>query len=204
MNSIEQWEKAVQTFTTLRDNGTEIIIRKTAFPNPMTLEAIKDIEMRYWDIQEKRDLFYKEKWQQAYRGIEEAGGEAHCKVTHNYNGSGDPWWLWKISGEGRTRGIHYDWVETPTNPINLTLGQKFYEVEQYGYKTVGVRYNKFRTVLRRAIEQYLYQIPPTKEITLRFEINSRNYWYVSNYNQSGVLVWAKIAWPEDSTMEIVV
>jgi len=194
-----QWEKAIKTFTTIEN----IRIKHTAYPDPMTLEALAKLEKRYNVIREKRNLFYATKWHNAFEAIEKAGGKAHCIVTHKYSGGGDPWWLWEISGSGHKKGIHFDWVKKPSNPINLVLGQTFYDVEQYAYKTIGPYNYKFKAILSRAIESYLYKNPPKDAgVTLKLTLNNRNYWYVSEYNGHGVAIWKKVAWYENPVIEV--
>ena len=50
-------------------------------------------------------------------------GKAHCKITHKYTGDFDPWWEYTFLHDG----IGFNWVKEPANPVNLELGQKYYQ-----------------------------------------------------------------------------
>lgn len=195
----EKWEKLQRLYTFIHNDvtRTSIRIKRTTFPDKVTLESIALFEKRSWKAKELQKKDFTEKWRPAWDAIVKAGGQAHCKVTHKFTGGGDPWWLYKQVDD---TGISHDWVKEPEKPINLELGQRFYEASQYTDYTMGIRWSLFRSILNKLIERYLWDkenLPERAGVTLRLLINGRSYWYYSAYNKSSIPMWQRLSWPED-------
>jgi hypothetical protein len=169
---------------------------------PPILEDVAKLEARYWKISEKVEKFYRNHWQTLYDQIIKAG-EAHAKPTHKYTGDLH-WWHYKrteyVGNKYARFALSFDWVEEPEKPVNFKLGQRYYLIDRKlnrYYRYLGM----FRTVLEKAIDNYLtkYHRAEKPGVTMRFEINGRNYWYASGYAGASV-EWTKQSWPEDNNL----
>jgi len=178
------------------NGGSGVKVWKPVLSNVTALEA------RYYDQLQAWERFNSEKWRPAFQGVAEVG-EAHAKVSHEYEGDYAPWWLYKYSGEG----ISFDWVDEPKNPRNLEAGQFFYDVEKYS-RTVNTRKWRFKVALETAIKEELdrktgtrggcfIDIPKKYGRQICLKINGRNYWYHAAYNRYGTLCWQILLWPEN-------
>jgi len=165
------------------------------------LDDVAKLEARYWKILGKVKKFYREHWKIYYDRIIEAG-KAHAKPTHKYTGDLH-WWEYKRYNhfDGHS-ALSFDWVEEPKEPVNLELGQEYYHIDRKitrYYQYLGM----FQVVLSQAISKYLKKYHKVEHpgITLRFEINGRNYWYTSAYVGHS-LEWIKQSWSEGKLKEI--
>lgn len=167
------------------------------------LDDVAALEARHWKVLQYVRKFYNETWLPARRELEKVK-QAHAKPTHRYTGN-KGWWLYKVrefDTNYQSYPISFDWVDEPKEKLNLEIGQKYYHIDQQLH-----RYYKyallFRTVLRRAIDLYLFKNhkPLRDGITLQLNINDRIYWYASTMGQWAV-EWQKVAWPEDEVMQI--
>lgn len=176
------------------------------------LPALKDLDViaeRYNRVRNAA-LAGMRKWQAVVRQIDAAGGKAHCRVTHRYEGDGrdgraariDPWWIYRVS----ERGVGFDWTQEPSDPINLELGTALYELDNRK-KDLWRRAYKFEHALRHAIEAQLFEVTGT-EFGYTWD-DSRageravvragglDYLYSIEYTKDGALRWTLFGWPYD-------
>lgn len=181
--------------------GRDVVVRK----NRKGLEEIEKVEALYWFLRERSKLFWEKEIQPVMKAIHEAGGRAHCKPLHKYEGDQNMWWLYSVSkwngvsNAGRLV-ISFDWVDEPEDPINQELGQRYYDRERF-FRTVSYRIGITVFVLKRLLEDWLFENPPKKIGTiLRLILNEREYVYMGVANSHNVLVWEKLFWQEDETI----
>lgn len=182
------------------------------------LEDLATLEARFQNCLASYEKFM-DKWRAACKAIKEAGGKAHCQITHQHDNSGGrvaPWWLWRTSEDA----IGYDWVDTPQKPINLKIGNHFYHLDRWHREVCG-RLWKFRLALQRAFIIKLDEItgsrlgyfdykakkvfngkPIRDGLQAKIEVNGREYWYIVSQNRSAVMFWEKVSWAEDNKVVI--
>jgi len=163
------------------------------------------LEERYHNVQKKWDLLIEKEWKPISDKMLKAK-EAHVFPQHVKNNENSDWWLYKTRDDGHTPPtiyISFEWVEKPDHPKNLELGQEYYEKERKLLR-YGKYAHMFRTVLNRAIEDFLRENSPKKaHQTLKLDINGRNYWYRSVLGPRNYLSWSKICWAEDEIVELL-
>jgi hypothetical protein len=166
------------------------------------LKNIPALEEKYWKMVQYARKFHEECWHPAAQALI-AVGEAHAQIDHQYVGQIPPWWLYKANEEG---SIGFEWVDEPENPINLKIGQAFYQLENKAKQVYGRKW-KFKVVFERALEKWIFKevgYPKCGEQTLRVTINNRIYWFCSRLNRHGIAVWEKLAWAEDHVEDLTI
>lgn len=100
-----------------------------------------------------------------YDELYSLGGVGHCKPTHKYSGKQGMWWKYTISevpcyGKGVTGISCVIWEERkPKNPLNVELTTKYYHASKRSEELAN-RYQKCKTILMAAIEDYLRENYP--------------------------------------------
>lgn len=175
---------------------------KTLVKHNVVDGSVPDLEARYWRVLQAKINFYEQHYDPAFSALVDVG-EAHAMVSHEYQGSLDPWWLWRRSDTSLGPSIVFDWVTKPDNPINLEIGQRFYDVTRRA-NTVNKRVLRFETVLARMLWNWLdNHSPTTKGQTLALTINGRIYWYRSTYSHKAQrLGWEKLHWPGSVRLDV--
>jgi hypothetical protein len=153
------------------------------------LNDIHKLQERYQKASQKyKD--YLPKYNLAYRQVEKVG-KAHARVTHKYQGSCDPWWLYTSEKYPGCKGLSWDWVETPKKPINLEVGNAYYKAE-HRLRQIGSRAYVFQTTLEYAIKIKVNTIKGEEGQILQCKILDRVYWFKKSHYS-----WEKLAFPED-------
>jgi hypothetical protein len=161
------------------------------------LENLHNLQKRYCAVYQRYWDYMKKEYHKAFEQIEKVG-KAHAKVTHEYDGSVDPWWLYRADKYPNQRGITWDWVDTPKKPINLKVGNAYYKTGQR-LSQMGARSYKFKVVLERAINERIISIKGEQGQILQFKIGDRSYWF-----QKFQYTWEKLAFPEDNVKVVEV
>lgn len=169
------------------------------------LKDVSKLEARYWKQLEAYNKFYKDCWRPTFDAVAKVK-KAHCKVSHKFEGNNPPWWLYG----GDKNGISFNWCdEIPKKPLNLKIGQKYYDTD-LRLNTIVARKYKFRIALESAIIGELDKVTGSRHgytetknaingEQICFEINGRRYWYHSGFNRHGVAQWKILSWPESPT-----
>jgi hypothetical protein len=159
------------------------------------LEDLHKLQKRYCVIKQRYQNYVKSIYHAAFAQVEKVG-KAHAKITHNYEGDCDPWWLYTSEKYPGQKGISWDWVNTPEKPLNLEIGNAYYKAEQRRAQ-IGGRVYRFRTVLEYAIREKITGIQGEQGQILQFKIGDRIYWF-----QKFQYTWKKLAFPEDNVMVV--
>lgn len=94
------------------------------------LEDIPKLEDLWHRCKGHTERAHKRLWLSTFQAILKAGRKAHCEPTH-WNAGDGKWWLYHISNDrGMGEGIGFDWVDKPTKPLNLELGNAFYRADR--------------------------------------------------------------------------
>lgn len=145
------------------------------------LEDIKKLQTRYNIMKKAYTQYWKETDTPAFNAVVKVK-EAHVKVTHKFTGGGDPWWLYTAS----ERGISFDWVEKPENPIHLKIGTRYYKTSKR-LEQLGRRVNMFRVILLSAIRSKVYKIKGNPGDMLQVKVLDSVYWFLF-----GIYTWELI------------
>lgn len=129
-------------------------------------------------------------WRPAFEKVMKVG-KAHARVTHQFEGDCDPWWLYTANKYPGQRGIIFDWVDKPKKPLNIKVGNAYYRASQR-LEDIGGRIYKFKVVLENAISRKIGVIEATEGQILQYKIGDRSYWF-----QRSRFSWEKLAFPED-------
>lgn len=127
------------------------------------------------------------------RQIFAAGGSAHCQPTHRALAKlVDPWWVYTVDERA---GWWNEWCRSrPSEPLNLALGQRLYDLER-----LGMRANSDMTLARGLLEELLlrrlgkFDVPQRQT---RVEVAGRAYWFDAKPNSAGVVEQGVLSWPE--------
>lgn len=159
------------------------------------LNDLHELQKRYLAVKEKYQYYLKKEYRAAFNRVMEVG-KAHAKITHKFNGSSDPWWLYETDKYPGQKGICWSWVETPENPLNIEVGNAYYKVDQRSSQ-LAERVSKFRVLLEWAVCNEVNKIKGEDGKILRYKLNRFSYWFVRNRNS-----WDKLAFPEDSVKTV--
>jgi hypothetical protein len=141
------------------------------------LEDVKGLQRRYDAIRAAYKKYLEGVYKPAFTAVAKVK-TAHAKVTHKYTGDDDPWWLYTFEKFSGSSGMSWDWVSTPDKPLHLKVGQHYYDVERR-LEQLGGRVYKFRTVLKRAIDDKLYKMEVKGDYgdLLKVTVLDSVYWY---------------------------
>ena len=160
----------------------------------VVVDDIHKLQERYQKASQKyKD--YLSKYRLAYKQVEKVG-KAHANVTNKYSGNDDPWWLY--TSETGCRGITWDWVETPKNPLNLEIGNAYYKAE-HRLQQIGRRAYMFETILEDAIKIKVDAIKGDEGQILQCVVGDRSYWFKKSHYS-----WEKLAFPEDEVKVLII
>jgi len=165
------------------------------------LSGIAALEARRWQVKERVDRFYNEVFSPAYDAIIEAG-VAHAKPTHKFTGEKKWWRYYRTKYINGPPALSWDWVDTPDEPKNYEIGQRYYNIDRQQDRYYGYL-GRFTIVLEAAIHKYLRKEhkPDMAGTTLRLVLNDRDYWYVSGYVGHSI-EWLKVNWSGSPMIEI--
>jgi len=120
-------------------------------------------------------------------------GKAHAKVTHKYSGDMDPYWLYTYNnnkGE-RSEGISFKWVDKPEDPLNLGIGNAYYNYDNR-FTELSTRAGMFKSILEHSIKRKTYDIPGNYGEQLCINVNESYYWFVH-----GGHTWEPLSFPDN-------
>ena len=153
------------------------------------LEDIKGLQRRYDAMRAAYTRYLEETYKPAFGAVAKVK-KAHAKVTHKFTGDCAPWWLYTFEKFTGYPGMSWDWVDSiPAKPLHLDVGQRYYDAERR-LEQLGGRVYRFRTVLRRAIEDRLYKMEIKGEYgdLLKVTVLVAVYWYTKDQ-----FVWKLLA-----------
>jgi hypothetical protein len=157
---------------------------KVWFP---TMKDIKTLQQRYDAIKKVYDEYWKNFNAPAFEAVMKVK-KAHAKITHEFQGEYDPWWLYTASQDSPGQGgISFDWVDKPNKPINLEIGNNYYKTSKR-LEQIGGRMWRFRKVLMQAINEKVYEIKGAWGDLLQVKVLDKVYWF-----QHGKHCWELIA-----------
>ena len=104
-------------------------------------------------------------WDLAVR-VRDAGGHAHARPTHARVERA--WWHWRIDAAG----MDFDWVEPPSDPTRIDLGQPLYEAWWFWKYSTAAYTARVRSVLVEAMRAWLrgHAAPVVRAV-----VNERTY-----------------------------
>jgi hypothetical protein len=135
------------------------------------MENIQLLQHRYNLVKERYFQYAKKYNLPAFDAVIKAG-KAHCKITHKFEGNYPPWWLYRESHGG----ITFDWVDEPKEPINLDIGNRYYQTTQR-LEQLGSRWHKFNVILMQSISSKLYEVSGQYGDLLQVKVLDNVYWY---------------------------
>lgn len=154
------------------------------------LNDLHKLQNRYLAVAKKYRCYLKKEYRIAFNSLVKVG-KAHAKITHKFNGDCDPWWLYEADKYPGQKGICWNWVKIPENPLNLEIGNTYYKIDQR-LSQLTERVSKFRIILEWAICDKVYNIKGNDGQILQYKLSGRSYWFIRNR-----YVWDKLAFPED-------
>ena len=184
--------KAYKQFKHVRGFADEGSIRVWG-PN---IEDLAKLEARYWKVKSIADSYYNNVLS-AFAAVVEVGS-AHCEIHHRHNGDRN-WWLYKADN----RSIGFDWVDKPSSPKNLEIGQRYYQTDRC-MTAKTKRVHTFRVVLEELFIKELDKNTGSKfgyfqetcfDKQAHFVVNGRDYWFVIEKRE-----WKILSWPTDVPM----
>jgi hypothetical protein len=108
-------------------------------------------------------------------------------------------WLYSISKQEGLYRFSWDWVDIPTEPICMDLGNELYALESickgsFSYKVANVLNEGFQRFLESKRRSNLFK---ESELDSKFEIqvNGRVYLYYLGFNDFGNNEYKKLSWP---------
>lgn len=161
------------------------------------LDGARKLQDRFYKVKQVYTDYLKNEYAEVCKQLLKVK-KAHAYVTHEFDGTYAPWWLYKVSKWGDHEGISFDWVDTPKNPINLDIGNAYYKADQR-LMQIGARVHKFRSILHYAIKAEAYKIKGESGDILQLKVGDKTYWF-----EFGRFAWEKMVFPEDNlkTVEI--
>jgi hypothetical protein len=145
-------------------------------------------------------------------GVEEENVTPTCFLAHANTGRDidSGWRVYRVHPKGSfAHSMSYsgDWLEVaPDPPVNQELGQRLSELDDYAYSSLYKRKGKVEDALAECIQRTLKQSnikePKLLDVSVRLNVNGRDYWYQYTRNQYDQLEFIKTVWSEDDTVVI--
>lgn len=175
------------------------------------LDDVITLEAKYQKVHSKLKEFWANEYKQAYEEMKKAK-IAHAKPTHKFSPAYDGvnWWLYKVSfyggayNERDDSSVRWDWVHEPEEPINLEIGQRYYDISRKNMRWCGYL-GRFKAALEESIIRFLQKnAKPEDGKVVDLVINGRRYIYLCVPTSYGFLTFKKEAWPGDNYEQVTV